>query len=252
VNDFAHVPESEYAFELLGVTPLHAAHIARRIGNQPHGERHPRFVLDLDTRPHAELADHGDDPRWQQAGVTFEDGMLRTVIDAHRTARAAAHGDPAFAGTARASPGHEECPDLLAIDDALQHAWQVSTGDDGRDTVLARQASGRHLCQHASDTGLAAMRADVRIDLCFHLDRRDDTALSTVGQNTIDTTEHHQQLRRCHTGHQGCEVIVVPHLDFIVGQRIVLVDDGDDPTLQQVLQGVACAQEPTSAFDVFG
>ena len=51
-------------------------------------------------------------------------------------------------------------------------------------------------------------------------------------------------------GHLGRQRIVVAYADFIHGDRIVFIDDGDHAEPDQRIQGVACIEKPPPIGEV--
>ena len=54
--------------------------------------------------------------------------------------------------------------------------------------------------------------------------------------------QEHEKLRIHQVGHQRGQAVVVPETDLLVGHRVVLVDDGHHPQIDQMAQGAAGMQ----------
>ena len=57
------------------------------------------------------------------------------------------------------------------------------------------------------------------------------------GEEAGGVCEQHEQVGVDEVGHQRGETVVVAEADLVVGDRVVLVDDGQHPEVEQTLQG---------------
>ncbi len=57
--------------------------------------------------------------------------------------------------------------------------------------------------------------------------------------HAIAIGEQNQQVSLDSVGHHGGQAIVLAHLDLVGGHRVVLVDDGNDGSLQEALERVS-------------
>ena len=55
---------------------------------------------------------------------------------------------------------------------------------------------------------------------------------------TLHISANDQRIRIGNQGDLGGQVVVIAKLKFFCGNRIVLIDDGQDPIIQQLAQGI--------------
>ena len=162
-------------------------------------------------------------------------------------------GDPALAAREFLRLGNEQGPLRLAGDDAAEPGLLAAGGDHQRDARTDDDLRGLQLGSHAADGRLAARAAGYflqgGVHLLHHVDRFRGR-FSEVFDEAVDGRQDDEQVGRKQRGDEGGELVVVAELDLGEGDRVVLVDDGDDAVGQQRDEGVAGVQMPVVVLEV--
>ena len=131
----------------------------------------------------------------------------------------------------------------------------------GDDHVLAGRGGkpgGLQLAGHAAFAPPAGAVADQVVDRAVEpLDGGDEPAagLARVAvAKTIDVGKQHQQRGPDQVGHDGRQPVVVAEggLQFLDGDRVVFVDDGDGAEFQQGQEGISGVEVAGAVFEVLG
>ena len=116
----------------------------------------------------------------------------------------------------------------------------------GRAPLLMTISMPAIMASSAARTRTAGSGAELGGDGGYLVDQLCTGVLPGIGVvKTVDVAQEHQQVGPAQPGHNGREGIVVAQnfglagLDLRRGDRVVLIDHGDDAQLQQRLEGVA-------------
>jgi hypothetical protein len=140
-----------------------------------------------------------------------------------------------------------------AGDDLLQDAVLAPVGDDDGGAHAGGFGGGGQLAGHAAGGKDAALALGVREGVGGDAGQEVHpaaAALGVGGMEAVDGGQQHQQVGLDQHGGARGQRIVVAELDFIDGDHVVFVDDGDDAVLEELEHGVAGIEVAAAVFEV--
>ena len=147
-------------------------------------------------------------------------------------------------------------PDRLAPADRDEHVLLPAIGDLHRDARGVDEPRSLEFGDHAADRSLALRAAGELLDAgrdAAHVADQAPRAVG-IGREAADVREDNQPLRAGEDGDVGRELVVVAEAradEFIVGDDIVFVEDGDDALVrEQVLDAALDVLVERAAVEV--
>ena len=161
---------------------------------------------------------------------------------------------PQFVGAKAQVPGAETRAHLVAANAGHEDVGPGSPGDHRLDPSTRGDARRLDLAPHAA----AAQRAArIDVDLVEHgeIPHLTDVLRLRIGSRVrrvqaVGVGQQDQQIGLDQEGHLRGQVVVVADAEFVGRGRVVLVDDGHDPPLQQPVERVASVEILGAGTDV--
>ena len=180
----------------------------------------------------------------QRAAVALE-GATGSRVDDDAAGRFHREGDPELSGRQRTRLGpHDGADPVPLLDRASEDVVEVGAGDHRGDAGVGGHLRGLNLRGHAATPPVGAGAAGVGGEGCGDGgDLADQLGVGVLariaGVQPGDVGEQHQALRAHEMCDQRRDPVVVAETDRVVGDGVVLVDDGHHAELQEPLECAA-------------
>ena len=201
-------------------------------------------IEDGDEFAAVEMAVRADAADGQQAGVLFGQGFCRAAIDGQAASGLDVSEQPLFAGGDAAVRAGKERAYAFALFEADEDVGFAAPCDDGGGSAECGAFGGGHFGVHAACTDAAACAARHAFEVGM-VGRygRNQFGLRIFARVAVVQAflvgQKDKGVGFDEVGHERAEGVVVAEFDFVGGNGVVFVDDGDDAFGQQGLQGAA-------------
>ncbi len=210
---------------------------------QPLGEHHAVGSGDLDRLVGLEAALDAGHAGRQQRHAALEQRPLRPVVDEHRArasrprTRSTACGPAGVGCGARTIVPTPASPVTASTSTPSRSACAMTARTPDQAAILAAASFDAMPPLPRSLPTPPAMRLQGVVDLDDLLDeRRLGVEAGVAGEQARLVGQQHQQVGADQVGDEGGHAVVVAEADLVVGDGVVLVDDGHDAELEQARQ----------------
>ena len=172
----------------------------------------------------------------------------RPIVNKDPPLWAAGKGDPVLAPVHGIPGRHEEGAHFVSGKRPAEKGGIPSVNNNAGDPRSPHLLGGRQLGGHPAGSDRRSATAGCLLQLPGYAPNQWDEAGVGVGPGVLvvqplNIGQNDQEMGLGQIGHQGREVVIVAEFDLLHDHCVVLVDDRNDPAIEEGVQGRAGVQE---------